>query len=236
MENMSSDETESLSRKERERLARRLAILQAAEEVIAEKGYAKSTLDEIAVRAEFGKGTLYNYFPDGKTEILFAIFERLFDRMVSVVDHSFSGSGSRENVEADGHPTPFRRDLESFLTNVFAFFSTRSDLFVILMREVQRAALMEDAETQAFFHTHGSRTVEALATHVQAAIDRGEVDAFRMPGGAHMIAHHIIHTAKGFYMSRKCTFLTDDTPVDLQDLARHVTALLTDGFSRPTYS
>ncbi len=224
MEILLPPNTESLSRKERERLARRLAILHAAEEVIAEKGFAKATLDEIAVRAEFGKGTLYNYFPDGKTEILFAIFEQLFDRMVGVVDHSFSGSAS------------FRMELESFLANVFAFFSVRSDLFVILMREVQRAALMEDKETQDFFHAHGSRTVVALAGHVQAAMDRGEVDAEHLPGGPHALAHHIIHTAKGFYMSRSCAFMSEDTPVDLHDLARHVTALLTDGFSRPSHS
>ncbi|MEQ9104238.1 MAG: TetR/AcrR family transcriptional regulator [Rhodothermales bacterium] len=224
MEILSSPDTVSLPRKERERLARRMAILQAAEEVIAEKGYAKATLDEIALRAEFGKGTLYNYFPDGKTEILFAIFEQLFDRMVAVVDQSFTGSAS------------FRRELETFLDNVFAFFSMRSDLFVILMREVQRAALMEDKETQEFFHAHGSRTVVALAAHVQAAMERGEVDAAQLSAGPHVLAHHIIHTAKGFYMSQKCAFMTDGAPVDLQVLARQVTALLTDGFSSPSHS
>lgn len=217
-------EIDLLPRKERERLVRRSAILQAAEEVIAEKGFSNATLDEIALRAEFGKGTLYNYFPDGKTEILFAIFERLFDHMVGIVNQSFT------------RQTPFRDDLATFLENVFGFFSQRSDLFVILMREVQRAALMEDEDTQHFFHEHGSRTVVALAEHVQAAMDRGEVTDVRVPGGAHSVAHHIIHTAKGFYMSQKCAIMSEYAPLDPQSLARYVAGLLTDGFHRPTHS
>ncbi|MEL6613746.1 MAG: helix-turn-helix domain-containing protein, partial [Bacteroidota bacterium] len=52
---------QGLSRRERERLARRAAMLDAATALFAEKGYASATLDEVAERAEFGKGTLYNY-------------------------------------------------------------------------------------------------------------------------------------------------------------------------------
>ncbi|NNE70602.1 MAG: helix-turn-helix transcriptional regulator, partial [Rhodothermales bacterium] len=48
------------SRRERERLARRREILDAARTVFAERGFVGATLEEIASRAEFGKGTLYN--------------------------------------------------------------------------------------------------------------------------------------------------------------------------------
>jgi len=74
MENLGN----SLSRKERERLLRREAMLDAAKSVFAEKGYTKATLEEIAHRAEFGKGTLYNYFPGGKEQILIAVFDQLY--------------------------------------------------------------------------------------------------------------------------------------------------------------
>ncbi|MCP4230439.1 MAG: TetR family transcriptional regulator, partial [bacterium] len=46
-----------LSRRERERLARRNDILAAARKVVAAKGYDRATLDEIAHEAEFAKGT-----------------------------------------------------------------------------------------------------------------------------------------------------------------------------------
>jgi AcrR family transcriptional regulator len=66
----------NLSRKERERLMRRQAMLEAARAVFAEKGYANATLEEIAQRAEFGKGTLYNYFPGGKDELFLLSLRR----------------------------------------------------------------------------------------------------------------------------------------------------------------
>ncbi|GIV59650.1 MAG: hypothetical protein KatS3mg043_0739 [Rhodothermaceae bacterium] len=56
----------ALPRRERERLMRRRAMLEAARAVFAEKGYLQATVDEIAQRAEFGKGTLYNYFTGGR--------------------------------------------------------------------------------------------------------------------------------------------------------------------------
>jgi AcrR family transcriptional regulator len=48
------------SRRERERLARRREILEAARKVFAARGYEGSTLDEVAREAEFAKGTLYS--------------------------------------------------------------------------------------------------------------------------------------------------------------------------------
>ena len=51
-----------LSRKDREKLARKESIIDAAEEIIKLKGFKNSTMDEIAEKAELGKGTLYLYF------------------------------------------------------------------------------------------------------------------------------------------------------------------------------
>ena len=47
-------------------------ILQAAASVFSEKGYASSTIHDIALKADIGDGTIYNYFP-GKREILLTI-------------------------------------------------------------------------------------------------------------------------------------------------------------------
>ncbi|MBN1850960.1 MAG: TetR/AcrR family transcriptional regulator [Deltaproteobacteria bacterium] len=50
-------------RKERERLARKQAILDAAREVFFEKGFQATTMDQIAEAAELSKGSLYIHFP-----------------------------------------------------------------------------------------------------------------------------------------------------------------------------
>ncbi len=65
-----------LCRKERERLARQQDILTAARELFLRQGYHETTLEEIARHAEFGKGTIYNYF-DSKEDLFLAIFDQL---------------------------------------------------------------------------------------------------------------------------------------------------------------
>ena len=91
----------TLSRKDRERLHRRNDILQAAQEVFAEKGYNQATLEQLALKAEFGKGTLYNYFPGGKQEILLSIFEALYDQLCELIAHTFE--------KKNGHSFRLRR-------------------------------------------------------------------------------------------------------------------------------
>lgn len=51
-----------VERKEREKEARRSAILDAAEVIFREKGFGTATMDDIAKRAELAKGTVYLYY------------------------------------------------------------------------------------------------------------------------------------------------------------------------------
>ncbi len=50
------------TRREREKAAHRRDILTAAENVFAEKGFERSTMEDVARAAEFSVGALYNYF------------------------------------------------------------------------------------------------------------------------------------------------------------------------------
>ena len=49
-------------RKEREKQQRKDEIIQAAEQVFFSKGFDRSTMDDVAEKAELSKGTLYLYF------------------------------------------------------------------------------------------------------------------------------------------------------------------------------
>ena len=51
-----------LGRRQREKLQHRREILQAALDLFAERGYHNVSMHDIAERAEFGVGTLYNFF------------------------------------------------------------------------------------------------------------------------------------------------------------------------------
>ena len=58
----------------------RETILKAAFELFAERGYANTTLDDIAEAAEVSNGTLFAYFPT-KDEILFPEERTFFEQM-----------------------------------------------------------------------------------------------------------------------------------------------------------
>lgn len=70
--------------KERLREVRTELILDIAEEVLVEKGYHDTAMDEVAARAGIAKGTLYQHFPH-KQDLGVALFERglmLFEQIV----------------------------------------------------------------------------------------------------------------------------------------------------------
>jgi len=80
---MSAD-TRQRHLKEKMRHVRTELILDVAEEVLVEKGYHDTAMDEVAARAGIAKGTLYQHFPH-KQDLGFALFERglmLFEQIV----------------------------------------------------------------------------------------------------------------------------------------------------------
>jgi AcrR family transcriptional regulator len=100
-----------LSRRERERVERRTDILDAAERIFTDKGFASTTMDEVATAAEFGKGTLYLYFKN-KDELYVATclrtLERLVERYEAVAGTDDNGA---ETLRALGHAyVDFARD------------------------------------------------------------------------------------------------------------------------------
>ena len=218
---------EELSRRERERLLRRQLMLNAARAVFAEKGYADATLDEIAQRAEFGKGTLYNYFKGGKEDILFAVFDDLYDDLNRLVARTFNP----ELVEQK----PFREVFEGFLTAIFAFFIERQDQFMIMIKEGQRLTFNEEPEKAAYFMKRSDRMVEALLPALETAAKKGTIRNF--PPVA--IAHMILGNVKGYHMhmcmagcretaSGETTRETFEVPPP-EDSARFLTNFLLDG-------
>lgn len=70
-----------LSRRERKKRELRQRIFQAAFELFLEKGFEHTTVDDIARRADVGKGTVFNYFPR-KTSFLAAVADDWVARLV----------------------------------------------------------------------------------------------------------------------------------------------------------
>jgi AcrR family transcriptional regulator len=88
------------SLKKEQRQEREALILQVAEEVLMEKGYYETSIDEIAARVGIAKGTVYLHFPS-KEDLVIAIFERDMQQLMQYIDSTMSSAlTARGKLEA----------------------------------------------------------------------------------------------------------------------------------------
>src|SRR2546421_1121446 len=86
--------------KEKQRQEREDLILQAAEEVLMEKGYHETSIDEIASRVGIAKGTVYLHFAR-KEDLVIALFERDLEKFLQLVETTIAtGLTARAKMEA----------------------------------------------------------------------------------------------------------------------------------------
>ena len=104
----------------RERSAQiRSELLVAAERMLGQKGFERTTISDITSEAGLGFGTFYRYFPS-KEEI----YRELVSEGLSVLIESID--------EQCGRAEDHRQRLEVIVHEVVRFASERSDLFLLL--------------------------------------------------------------------------------------------------------
>lgn len=104
---------DNIPRKERERLAKRQEILKAAREVFAQKGLHAATLDEIAEKAEFAKGTLYGYFQNKED-----LFATMLEQEITNLEQSLNRVAAEPLSATDKVEKVVKTMLELFDQNV----------------------------------------------------------------------------------------------------------------------
>lgn len=112
---------EPLSRKERERLIRKQEIMKASARLFAEKGFASTTLEEIAVNAEYGTGTIYNYF-ENKEQIITSIIESVFEANIAFSE------------KADNQARDVVEFLELYIRGAFQYFFENKEEMILMAR------------------------------------------------------------------------------------------------------
>jgi len=123
------------SLKEKQRQEREALILQTAEEVLAERGYYETSMDEIAARVGVAKGTVYLHFPS-KEDLVVAILTRDLQKLLQAI----------ETIIATDL-TPYAK-MESILQFIYGeFFSKRAQWFSAIhtSRETQQLFLEKKA-------------------------------------------------------------------------------------------
>lgn len=93
-------EAHPLPLKERQRQERERLILQAAEELLLERGYHDMAIEDIAARVGISKGTVYLHFAS-KDDLVFALFDRGMRQFIAALDAILSSPGTpREKLDA----------------------------------------------------------------------------------------------------------------------------------------
>jgi len=115
-----------LSRKEREKLARQQEIVAAARELFLRQGYHETTLEEIAHHAEFGKGTIYNYFAS-KEDLFLAICDQLIGEMEEIA--------RRTLIEGEG---PGRQRLTTYASTMIHYSCDNVKLIALVMHRIHQ--------------------------------------------------------------------------------------------------
>ena len=98
------------------------AILEAAAQIIREKGYHATSMSDIATAVDLRKASLYHYI-DSKQSILVALLDRALDALIEGIQPVLT-----DDIPAD---EKFRQAMHSFLSNM----SENLDLSAVLLLE-----------------------------------------------------------------------------------------------------
>ena len=101
-------------------------IMQAAEELFRTRQFHEITMDEIAERADVGKGTIYLHFTD-KDDLFLQTALAGFDELCDLV--------ARRSIDGVGFPQSLLQTCE----RISSFFRQRRPLFRIIRSEGDRA-------------------------------------------------------------------------------------------------
>ena len=148
------------ARRERERTARREAILDAAQQLIAEQGYHGMRMDGVADAAELSKGTLYLYF-ENRDALCAAVATRLIDRLLPVIESALEEAST--GLDA----------VQRLLQRYYDFTEENPHHFRFAIEWLGAGERMDDS-TEAFQIYRGR--VGHMLSLVVASLQRGQTD------------------------------------------------------------
>jgi AcrR family transcriptional regulator len=136
-------------------------IMQAAEKLFRTRQHHEITLDEIAARADVGKGTIYLYFGD-KDDLFFQTAIAGYDEMCELL---------RKNAR-DG--VSFREGLLRTCETISTFFRQRRPLFRLILTQGEHAAQCGGSLSERW-REHRESMREAVAAIIARGLESGDV-------------------------------------------------------------
>jgi AcrR family transcriptional regulator len=170
-------------RQDRERLAVRQAILDAARDLFTAEGYRNVSIRKIAERIEYSPAAIYSYFPS-KDDIFYALAEEGF--------HLLLTPAPEPGDDADPVAT-----IRNAFWRVYEFSRSHPEYFALMF--VDRTVPRINKDWQRFGFVREMKGV--LGAKIQAAIDGGH-----FPAGSHpdAIARVLMAAIFGAAICRLC--------------------------------
>ena len=193
-----------VSRRERKKDETRERIAQVALALFLERGFAATTVDEIAQRADVAKGTFFNHFPR-KESVLTHFATADVDRLEELVDDALAANLPMRQALAD----VFRRSGEPY--------ERTPELSRVLFLEMMKGP------DDALFEIH-TRAHTAVRRLVDRAQSRGELRAAADPDRA-------TELLRGVFISTTLVWLHAPDVFELRSEIRARLTLLIDGLS-----
>lgn len=183
----------------------RRAILDAAETIFGQSGYAATKMSAIATAAGVAIGTLYNYF-DSKHEVFAALSQRVQDQMLERVSHVEPGSAGLPRVHA-------------IIRETLAVVEERGPLFAVQIEAAgtREGGLDLEAQKRAYFAFVG-----LLQEAIEQAVARGEL---RDDIGPDILAFSLVGSCRAFMFN----WMLSDRSQSMVDQAERIVELFVRG-------
>jgi len=190
-------------KRERTKASNRAAILAAAGDAFANRGYGATTVRDIVRRTDLASGTFYNYFPDKETVFRALVEERVVPLRAAVRAARWEGGS-------------LRRLVRSGFRAYFEFIAADPALLALVRRNAGAVRTLIDTPVL-------EAGVDELLDDVRAAIARGELpplDADYLTGAMTGVAFEL------------AILMVERRPPDVEGAAAFATDLFLGGIAR----
>jgi len=191
-----------LRKKQKQR--REEAIIEAAKELISEKGYRNTSIEEIAEKAEVGPATVYNYF-SSKSGLFVSVFNKEVEILLEY------GEKIINNPPAKAEEAAYQL-VESYFGDFINRYSRR------LMREIFIAVLVEQLSVRKTIIGLDYALMEQLAKLLELIKKRDQINFETSTEDAAFVIYSVIIT------DLMAFFVDDDMPIQdcLHAMKRHI--------------
>lgn len=187
--------------KQRKSQGKEASILEAAAELFTEKDFHQVLMEEVALRARVGKGTLYRYFPT-KEDLYFATIFEGWDRLREELEEVLREERSLGEI------------LEKTVRQILVYFWQRRHFVTLVYRLEHKSSGKEKADWR--------RRREGIVRLVEGVLKRGIASSPLSSGDARLLTEIFLGMVRAAILYRS----SRDTP---EALARLVVSLFLDG-------